>query len=147
MAQQWFSYTEESLVVAHLMRLDVPVVPIWRWRPRGFLESCWSSAHVGIPKKLLLLVKKSRSNGIDKLARRNEGRQATANFLLLHSFICHQEIKDSDCVFLLQIIWSRKLSSLHLVVVDSTKLSHHSERPCLKNVKWKQLGKTPGIDL
>lgn len=39
----------------------VLVVPVWSWRPRGFLESYWSSFYIGNLKK-----KECLSSGTEK---------------------------------------------------------------------------------
>jgi hypothetical protein len=53
-------------------------VPVWHQWPGGFPESHWSLVYVGSLKKLLMSVKKcrSRSNRIDRLASKSEGKQA-----------------------------------------------------------------------
>lgn len=90
-------------------------VPVWHQWPGGFPESHWSLVYVGSLKKLLMSVKKcrSRSNRIDRLASKSEGKQAKnpKSFHLPSLFLQAATRRcgpDLGWVFLLQMIHSRK---------------------------------------
>jgi hypothetical protein len=63
------------------MRLDFSAVPVCYWSPGRFLESCWSSVYIRIPKKVGFNT--SCSNTIDELVSKSEGEQAKSKTLLL----------------------------------------------------------------
>ena len=69
--------TRKSQEPGGCSEVDVSTVPVWCWRPGGFLESCWFSVYVGVMKKnVLILMKKFHNNRIDELAIKGKGQQA-----------------------------------------------------------------------
>jgi hypothetical protein len=61
------------------MRLDVSIVSICHWRPGGFLESHWSSVHVGRLKKLGFNVAKDGNNSNNSSSNSNSNSNSNNN--------------------------------------------------------------------
>lgn len=81
------SYQEaENPVVTQPTRLAISVVPIWRQKPRGFLEGYWSSFCFGTPTKSWSNTSKGTQQQEDRwIASKNWKSQVSFHLLL----ICH----------------------------------------------------------
>lgn len=53
----------EDLPVAQSLRLDISAVPAWHWKSRGFLESHWSSIHLGRGWAMMAMNDSSNGSG------------------------------------------------------------------------------------
>lgn len=98
-------------VVVQSTRLHVLVFQTWCCRPRGFLESCWSSVYTGIQKsQILALVKECLR--VDGVARKSEGKHGKSKSLLpacqFTRSASRKYLPDSQYVLPAQKIQSRK---------------------------------------
>jgi hypothetical protein len=98
----------ENPVVVQSMILDISVVPIWCWKPGGFLGSCWSSVYFGIPKKWFLIqAKEFCSNSIGGLSvrvRTSRQKAKLPSSMSLSVAATRKYCPDLRWIFLIQLI-------------------------------------------